>query len=223
MRKILMFAATLLVVAPMALPAMAQGYNSGITQTEINNFNNYLRNHPKTAQELAANPSLAKNPNFYSQHPGLESFLANHPGVREELNHNPGQFMRSENGGYQWQHGGWQGHGAPGGPQNGWPGGPQAGWHGGGPGSMGGGSGAVGGFNNGYLSQHPDVAQQLAQDPKLVDDPQFRATHPGLDQYLAEHPQVRQQLQQHPERFMAAEHRMRKHERHQEHYQQNHS
>jgi hypothetical protein len=63
----------------------------------------------------------------------------------------------------------------------------------------------VANFNNGYLDQHLEVAQQLAQNPKLVDDPQFRAAHPGLDQYLASHPEVRSQLQQHPERFMTAE------------------
>ena len=222
MRKMLTIAVALLLLSGTTLPALAQGYNSGITQTEINNFNSYLKNHPKTAQALAANPSLAKNPNFYGAHPGLESFLASHPGVRQELNHNPGQFMRTENGGYQWQQGNWQGRG---GPQGGWsgPGAPQAGWHGGAPGPMAGGPGAVGAFNNGYLDQHAEVAQQLRQNPKLIDDPQFRASHPGLDQYLAQHPELRHQFQKHPDRFMAAEHKLRKHEHHQEHYQQNHS
>jgi len=111
MRKMLTIDAALLLLGGTTLPAMAQGYASGITRTEINNFNSYLKNHPKTAQELAANPSLAKNPNFYGAHPGLESFLANHPGVRQELNHNPGQFTRAENGGYQRHQGNWQGRG----------------------------------------------------------------------------------------------------------------
>jgi hypothetical protein len=196
----------------LVLPARAQApYNSGITPTEMNNFNTYLNNHPKTAQELAANPQLVKDPSFYSTHPGLESFLANHPGVREELNHNPGQFMRTEGGGYQWNRGG-QGAGG------GW----GSGGHAYGPAQMGGGAGAVATFNNGYLDQHPEVAQQLAQNPKLVDDPQFRAAHPGLDQYLAAHPEVRSQLQQHPERFMTAEHRQRQRQRRDEQYHQRH-
>lgn len=202
---------TLLFSSGLVLPARAQApYNSGMTPTEINNFNTYLNNHPQTAQELAANPQLVKDPNFYSTHPGLESFLANHPGVREELNHNPGQFMRTEQGGYQWHRGG-QGAGGEG-----------SGWHGNGPGQMGGGAGAVANFNNGYLDQHPEVAQQLAQNPKLVDDPQFRATHPGLDQYLAAHPEVRSELQQHPDRFMTAEHQQRQRQRREEHYHQRH-
>ena len=86
--------------------------------------------------------------------------------------------MRTEEGGYRWHRGG-QGAG-------GW----GSGWHGYGPAQMGGGgAGAVANFNNGYLDQHPEVAQQLAQNPKPVDDPQFRAAHPGLDQYLAAHPE----------------------------------
>ena len=120
----------------LVLPARAQApYNSGMTPTEINNFNRYLNNHPQTAQELAANPQLVKDPNFYSTHPGLESFLANHPGVREELNHNPGQFMRTEEGGFQWHRGGQLG------------GGGGSGWHGNAPGQTGGGAGAVANFN----------------------------------------------------------------------------
>ena len=98
MVKTVLFA--MIFASGLVLPARAQApYNSGITPTEINNFNTYLNNHPKTAQELAANPQLVKDPSFYSTHPGLESFLANHPGVREELNHNPGRFMRTEEGG----------------------------------------------------------------------------------------------------------------------------
>jgi hypothetical protein len=201
----------MVVASGLVLPARAQApYNSGMTPTEINNFNTYLNNHPKTAQELAANPQLAKDPNFYSTHPGLESFLANHPGVRRELNQNPGQFMRTEGGGYQWQRGG-QGGG-------GW----GSGWHGTGPGQTGGGAGAVANFNNGYLDQHPEVAQQLTQNPKLVDDPQFRASHPGLDQYLAAQPEVRREFQQHPEHFMTAEHWQRQRQHREQQYHQRH-
>jgi hypothetical protein len=211
MRKALTILFAMFFAGGLVPSAMAQApYNSGVTPTEINNFNTYLNNHPQTAQELAANPQLVKNPNFYSTHPGLESFLANHPGVREELNHNPGQFMRTEQGGYQWQRGAAQGPGAWG-----------SGWHGGGPGPIGavpgdgGGGRSVANFNNGYLDQHPEVVQQLTQNPRLIDDPQFRATHPGLDQYLAAHPEVRNQFQQHPERFMAAEHQQRQRQRRQ--------
>jgi hypothetical protein len=199
MRKFLTILFAIAFAGGLVLPAKAQSpYNSGITPTEIGNFNTYLNNHPETAQELAANPQLVRDPNFYSTHPGLESF------------HNPGQFMRTEQGGYQWQRGG-QG-----------PAGWGSAWHGGGSGPIGARAGAVANFNSGYLDQHPGVAQELAQNPKLVDDPQFRAAHPGLDQYLAAHPEVRGELQQHPERFMTAEHQQRQRQRREEQYHQRH-
>jgi len=60
-------------------------------------------------------------------------------------------------------------------------------------------------FDNGYLNEHPEVAEQLCHDPRLVDNPQFLAEHPGLDDYFSNHPEIRQELQQHPDRFMARE------------------
>jgi hypothetical protein len=66
-------------------------------------------------------------------------------------------------------------------------------------------AGPVGRFDNGYLDQHPEVAQQLGHDPRLVDNPRFLANHPGLDEYFRNHPEVRSDLQNHPDRFMARE------------------
>src|SRR5262249_6380059 len=81
--------------------------------------------------------------------------------------------------------------------------------HGGGPISAGPGTaaGPVARFDNGYLDGHPEVSRQLARDPRLADNPQYLATHPGLDAYLSKHPEVRQELQTHPDRFMNAERR----------------
>jgi hypothetical protein len=70
---------------------------------------------------------------------------------------------------------------------------------------MGQSAGAVARFDQGYLDQHPEVAQQLARRPRLVDNPQYLANHPGLDAYLAAHPIVRTELQTHPNRFMSDE------------------
>jgi len=67
-------------------------------------------------------------------------------------------------------------------------------------------AGPVSRFDNGYLDEHPEVAQQLGRDPRLVDNPQFLANHPGLDEYFKNHPEVREDLQHHPDRFMAREH-----------------
>jgi hypothetical protein len=65
--------------------------------------------------------------------------------------------------------------------------------------------GEVGRFDSGYLDEHPEVAEQLAHDPRLVDNPQFLATHPGLDEYFRNHPEIRTELQEHPDRFMTRE------------------
>jgi len=65
--------------------------------------------------------------------------------------------------------------------------------------------GEVARFDNGYLDEHPEVASQLGHDPRLVDNPHYLATHPGLDSYFASHPGVRTELQAHPDRFMTDE------------------
>jgi hypothetical protein len=67
-------------------------------------------------------------------------------------------------------------------------------------------AGPVARFDNGYLDQHPEVAEQLGHNPRLVDNPQFLVNHPGIDQYFRNHPEVREELQNHPNRFMAREH-----------------
>jgi len=66
-------------------------------------------------------------------------------------------------------------------------------------------AGPVANFDNGYLDEHPEVAEQLAHDPHLADNPQFLATHPGLDGYLSNHAEVRDDLLHHPDRFMTRE------------------
>src|SRR5690348_13515470 len=60
-------------------------------------------------------------------------------------------------------------------------------------------------FDNGYLDHHPEVAQQLARDPSLVNNQQFMNSHPELGNYLANHPHVSTDLQNHPNRFKNAE------------------
>jgi hypothetical protein len=59
-------------------------------------------------------------------------------------------------------------------------------------------------FDN-YLDQHPEVAQELKSDPKLVDDKDYLAAHPELKDFLGDHPRVREDLKQHPSAFMNRE------------------
>lgn len=180
MKRVLAVFASIAFVGALGTAAMAQ-QNNDVTQGEIANFNQFLDNHPNLAQQLAADPSLINNPAFISNHQALQGFFQDHPGVREEIHETPGQFMYRE-GHYEWFHGG----------------GPVAA----GPGMA---AGPVARFDNGYLDEHPEVARQLGANPGLADNPQFLATHPGLDGYLANHPEVRQELQTHPYRFMSTE------------------
>ncbi|MGA2409180.1 MAG: hypothetical protein ABSG46_02185 [Candidatus Binataceae bacterium] len=175
MRRITAFVSTILVGAGLALPAMAQT-NLG----EIGTFENFLNAHPNTASELQQNPSLINNPNWMSHHQGLEEYMSEHPYVRNEVHQNPGAFI--ENGGHwNWNNGGYGYNG--GNPNNG------AAWR----------------FDHGYLSEHPEVANQLALHPALADNSAYLSSHPGLSDYLQNHPTIRQDLISHPDRFMSRE------------------
>jgi hypothetical protein len=60
------------------------------------------------------------------------------------------------------------------------------------------------GFND-FLDQHPELAERLRQDPSLVNNPDFVADHPVLQQYMQQHPEVREELQENPNAFMRQE------------------
>jgi hypothetical protein len=66
-------------------------------------------------------------------------------------------------------------------------------------------TGRIGRFDSQYLDHHPDVAQQLHQNPSLINNQQYLASHPDLSQYLNQHPGVRTDFQQHPYNFRNAE------------------
>jgi hypothetical protein len=67
--------ATLLGLLFYAVPAHAQ-YGNLPNQAA---WNQYLANHPQTAAELKANPSLIYNPTWRSQHPHFETWANSHP------------------------------------------------------------------------------------------------------------------------------------------------
>jgi hypothetical protein len=61
-------------------------------------------------------------------------------------------------------------------------------------------------FDN-YFDAHPDVSQALNKNPRLIDNPQFIANHPGMREYLQKHPEAREAFRRHPGRFMNRERR----------------
>jgi hypothetical protein len=145
--------------------------------------NGYLKEHPEVAQQLAAHPGLVDNEEFMENHPGLREYLAAHPTIRTDLKEHPSQFMRRED-----QINGWR----------------QPYYPNGGPHPM--------ANADAYLDQHPEVAQQLNQNPRLIDNPEYIESHPGLHEFLQTHPYAKQEWKSHPYKFMKAEDRYnRKH------------
>jgi hypothetical protein len=58
-----------------------------------------------------------------------------------------------------------------------------------------------------FMDSHPEIAEQLRKDPSLVDNKEFLASHPALQQFLADHPGVREEYKEHPNAFMRDEER----------------
>ena len=53
-----------------------------------------------------------------------------------------------------------------------------------------------------YFSHHPEVAQRLRENPRLIDDPQFATAHPTLKIYLIDHPAAREEIKANPNRYI---------------------
>ena len=79
-----------------ATGAWAQQYD--VTRRDLENFHQFLENHPRIAQELRSNPSLINNRRYVDDRNELEGFLGRHPEIRR----NCGRTHR----------GSWRGNGA---------------------------------------------------------------------------------------------------------------
>jgi hypothetical protein len=53
-----------------------------------------------------------------------------------------------------------------------------------------------------FLGKHPDLREQMIKNPNLVNDPAFRAQHPGMEQFMKEHPGVARNLKEDPNAVM---------------------
>ena len=52
-----------------------------------------------------------------------------------------------------------------------------------------------------FLQNHPQLAQRLAADSKLADDPEFLAKHPALKTFLITHPDAKTLIPSAAERY----------------------
>jgi hypothetical protein len=144
-------------------------------------MSHFLDQHPEIAEQLRRDPSLIDNSRFVSDHPALAEYLKMHPNVRNEFDSNPNAFMRAED---RYDH-----H-------------EQADGH-----------YAFGitreelASTDRFLDSHPEIAEQLRKDPSLIDNRQFIANHPALQEYLQQHPRVSAEFRDHPNVFMHDEER----------------
>jgi phage-related protein len=58
-----------------------------------------------------------------------------------------------------------------------------------------------------FLDNHPEVSDQIRQNPSLVNSEEYVESHPALKQYLQDHPEVREELNQNPNAVMNQEKR----------------
>lgn len=157
-----------------------------ISRAELANMDSFLDRHPEIAEQLQKDPSLVNNRKFVDNHPALKEFLVGHPEIREELAENPNAFMHRE--------GRFDDHDKDGRNRD----------------------------NDitrrqlasmdHFLDSHPEIAEQLHKDPSLVDNKNFVAGHPALQEYLQQHPEVRQEIDANPNAFMKQEQRFDRNE-----------
>ena len=60
---------------------------------------------------------------------------------------------------------------------------------------------------NHFLDSHPEIGEQLKKDPSLIDNRQWVANHPALQEYLKTHIDVSAAFRAHPDAFMRDEDR----------------
>lgn len=58
-----------------------------------------------------------------------------------------------------------------------------------------------------YLDDHPEVSEQLRQNPSLINDPNYLSQHPHLQTFLNNHPGVREEMKENPQQFVNREKR----------------
>jgi len=58
-----------------------------------------------------------------------------------------------------------------------------------------------------FLDSHPEIAEQLRQDPSLINNRQWVENHPALQEYLQQHPGIREEFSENPNAFMRREER----------------
>jgi GrpB-like predicted nucleotidyltransferase (UPF0157 family) len=178
------------------LPAGAQSQgmppqdrDSDMTRQQLATFDRFLDSHPELAEQLRKDPTLVNNEEFVENHRDLQQYLQQHPEVREELQQNPNAVMHQEQR-YERREDREQDR-APNRDRDRNPDITR---------------GELVNMDR-FMDSHPEIAEQLRQNPSLVNDKKFVEGHPALQQFLAQHPGVREEMKENPSTFMAREQR----------------
>ena len=180
----LIWAAPARAQSPSTTPqAPMQNNNDDLTRRQLAAFDQFLDNHPELAQQLRQDPSLVDNKQFVDNHPDLQRYLQDHPEVRADIEQNPSAVMHQEQRYERTEDDRNRDRDRDGITER------------------------EVGIMDRFLDSHPEIAEQLKKDPKLIDDKKWVASHPELQQFLKEHSEVRQAFDEHPNAFMRDEDR----------------
>ena len=184
--------ATLALGALMAVaPAGAQTQNpvspdrDDITRQQLSGLDNFLDAHPELAEQIRKDPSLINNEEFVENHADLQRYLQQHPEVREQFNQDPNAVMHQEQR-YDQREDRQRDSDK----------------------SRSNNTDVTRrelGNMDGFLDGHPEIAEQLRNDPSLINNQKFVAEHPALNEFLASHPGVREEFKENPNGFMNRE------------------
>ena len=53
-----------------------------------------------------------------------------------------------------------------------------------------------------FLGHHPEMREQLINNPQLMNDPAYRAQHPDLQKFMQDHPGVERGMKKNPNAMM---------------------
>jgi hypothetical protein len=155
-----------------------------VTRRQVAEMDRFLDKHPELAEQLRKDPSLIRNREFVENHPALHEYLQSHPEVREEISENPNAFMRREEryDRHEDRDNRIGGQRTMGDRDN---------------------HGEFTSFGQ-FLGGHSTMAEQLSKDPSLVNNKEYLANHPELNEYLKAHPAMTQQLAENPQAVMTS-------------------
>jgi hypothetical protein len=149
------------------------------SREDLANLDRFLDSHPILERELGSNPSLINDAEYVQKEPDLQIFLEHHPDVKTQLQRDPQYLARRVNFAEL-------------------------------TGSNHPGVNARATLDqeeadqlNGFFNTHEDLRQLLKQNPALINDSTFLASHPDLQTFVRQHPRAREEFVENPRYFIA--------------------